>query len=271
MPTNIQWADETENTVVGCKQVSPACDNCYACTMHNRNLHNPKQKDYTHHFNVVKELPERLPKLEVKLKKWKKSKKIFINSMSDTFNEDVSYPFISENFDLFCKYPKHVYQILTKRSRRMKKMATLLKWIPNIWAGVTVENKDYYWRIDDLRNTKGPTVRWLSLEPLLGPMDNINLDDIDLIIIGGESAQPGLDRPVKRDPIKMEYEWVDTLIEKAREKNVSIFYKQSGVLQPCIGDHEGDKCKGNKGCEYFRGKKYNEFPKTFTEIENIIK
>jgi protein gp37 len=254
--TNVEWADKSRNFVIGCKEVSAGCDLCYARTMHNRNLHNPTQPNYTDGFNMVKELPNRL---EIP---WKKPYKIFVNSMSDTFNKDVSDNFIQKMFNLFNKHPQHIYQILTKRPGRMLKMdkSGMLKLHDNIWFGTSVELAKHYGRINLLRKTSA-AVKWLSLEPLLGPMDEIDLTGIDLVIVGGESDQPKIDRPTHRKPIKMEYEWVDPILKKCRELGIVFFYKQSGVLQPCIGDHEGDKCKGIKGCKYFRGKKYQSLEK----------
>lgn len=246
--TKIEWAEKSKNFVIGCNEVSEACDNCYARGMHTRHIGNPKQPDYVHNFNVVVELPHRL---EIT---WVKPVKIFVNSMSDTFNGKVSQEFIIKMFDLMNQHPQHIYEILTKRPKRALRMDRegKLNWHHGMWMGTTVELAKYYWRIDALREMSAP-VKWLSLEPLLGPMDDIDLTGIDWVIVGGESGPKSKVR-------KMELDWVQDILDRCRDAGVPFFYKQSGLLQPCIGDHEGEKCEGAKGCKYFRGKLYHEYP-----------
>ncbi len=153
--------------------------------------------------------------------KWKKPQMIFVNSMSDLFHHDVPAKFIDEIFFTMNEARWHTFQLLTKRARRLTQLANRFKWTSNIWMGVTVENADYIDRIDYLREVP-VAVRFLSLEPLLGPMPNLNLDKIDWVILGGESG-PGA-RP-------MDQIWVTDLRDQCLKANVPFFFKQWGGVQ----------------------------------------
>jgi protein gp37 len=155
--------------------------------------------------------------LEIPLR-WKKPRMIFVNSMSDLFHEDVPVDYIQQVFDVMMRAHWHTYQILTKRADRLLEMHGLLKWLPQIWMGVSVENQKYTSRIDALRST-GALTKFLSLEPLLEPLPNLDLTGIDWAIVGGESG-PGA-RP-------MESAWVTDIREQCRRSKVAFFFKQWG-------------------------------------------
>jgi protein gp37 len=211
----IEWTGSTWNPVTGCVKVSPGCLNCYAERMAKR-LKAMGQPNYANGFNLaihphVLELPL----------SWKKQHTIFVNSMSDLFLEGVSNQFIHEVFDVMRRGHWHTFQVLTKRSERLASLAHSLPWPKNVWMGVTVENADYAYRIDDLRNT-GAALKFLSIEPLLGPMPNLNLIGIDWVIVGGESG-PGA-RPIKE-------EWVVEIKEQCLRAGVAFFFKQWGGVR----------------------------------------
>jgi protein gp37 len=155
--------------------------------------------------------------LELPLR-WKKPQTIFVNSMSDLFHDDVPLSYIADVFDVMRRASWHRFQVLTKRSERLASLDSRIKWAANIWMGVSVENDRYQFRIDDLRST-GAHVKFLSLEPLLGPLRNLQLSDIDWVIVGGESG-PGA-RPM--DPA-----WVTDLRDQCRRGHVPFFFKQWG-------------------------------------------
>jgi protein gp37 len=217
MATNspIEWTDATWNPVTGCTKISPGCTHCYAERMANR-LKMMGQKNYRNGFDVTLQ-PHML---ELPLK-WKTPKRIFVNSMSDLFHVDVPLSYIKDVFDVMRRAHWHQYQVLTKRSERLLELSPRLDWAPQIWMGVSVENAGYVHRIDDLRET-GAHVKFLSLEPLLGPLHPINLRGIDWAIVGGESG-PGA-RPV--DPA-----WVTDLRDQCVRAGVSFFFKQWGGVQ----------------------------------------
>ena len=217
MGTNsaIEWTESTWNPVTGCTKISPGCAHCYAERMARR-LKAMGQPNYARGFEVaVHEHALDLPL------KWKKSQTIFVNSMSDLFHEDVPTEFIQRVFDVMNQADWHLYQVLTKRSDRLLDLSPLLPWAQNIWMGVTVESEDYVPRIDDLRRT-GATVKFLSLEPLLGPLPNLDLDEIDWVIVGGESG-PGA-RPMS--PI-----WVEDIRRQCSRARVPFLFKQWGGVQ----------------------------------------
>jgi protein gp37 len=217
MATNspIEWTDATWNPVTGCTKISPGCTHCYAERMANR-LKMMGQKNYRNGFDVTLQ-PHML---ELPLK-WKTPKRIFVNSMSDLFHVDVPLSYIKDVFDVMRRAHWHQYQVLTKRSERLLELSPRLDWAPQIWMGVSVENAAYVNRIDDLRET-GAHVKFLSLEPLLGPLHQLNLRGIDWAIVGGESG-PGA-RPV--DPA-----WVTDLRDQCVRAGVSFFFKQWGGVQ----------------------------------------
>jgi protein gp37 len=214
MPTqsSIEWTERTWNPVTGCDKVSPGCKHCYAQRMAKR-LHAMKNPRYQNEFEVT--LHEDLIDAPLRLKK---PRTIFVNSMSDLFHNEVPTSFIQQLFAVMNQASQHTFQILTKRSERLKSLSCQLSWAPNIWMGVSVENEDYTFRIDHLRST-GAAIKFLSLEPLLGPLDHLNLTDIDWAIVGGESG-PGA-RPM--DPA-----WVTNIRDQCMASNTPFFFKQWG-------------------------------------------
>ncbi len=211
----IEWTESTWNPVTGCTKISPGCAHCYAERMARR-LKAMGQPNYARGF----ELAVHEHALDLPLK-WKKSQAIFVNSMSDLFHEDVPTEFIQRVFDVMNRADWHRYQVLTKRSDRLLDLSPLLPWAENIWMGVTVENQDYTPRIDDLRRT-GAATKFLSLEPLLGPLPDLDLEGIDWVIVGGESG-PGA-RPMS--PV-----WVEDIRRQCASARVPFFFKQWGGVQ----------------------------------------
>lgn len=228
--SSIEWTESTWNPITGCTKMSSGCLNCYAERMAKR-LQAMGNENYRNGFQLTCH-----PKVLETPFRWKKPQMIFVNSMSDTFHEDVPEEFIEDIFITMNKTPWHTYQLLTKRSRRMKELASSYKWSPNIWMGVTVENSDHYDRIEDLRKVPS-TVRYLSLEPLLGPLENLDLTGIDWVIVGGESG-PGA-RPMKS-------EWVELIRDICIQAEVPFFFKQWGGVQKkkagrLLGDRTWDE------------------------------
>ena len=217
MATNshIEWTDATWNPVTGCTKISPGCKHCYAERLAQR-LKAMGQANYRNGFKVTLQ-PQML---ELPLH-WKVPKRIFVNSMSDLFHEEVPAAFIKQVFEVMGRAHWHQYQVLTKRSGRVLELSKELKWAPQIWMGVSVESEKHTYRIDDLCKT-GAQVKFLSLEPLLGPLPKLNLRGIDWAIVGGESG-PGA-RPV--DP-----EWVTEIRDQCQRAHVAFFFKQWGGVQ----------------------------------------
>jgi len=214
MATNshIEWTDATWNPVTGCTKISPGCKHCYAERLANR-LQLMGQANYHNGFRVTLQ-PQML---ELPLK-WKSPKRIFVNSMSDLFHKDIPTSYIEDVFHVMARANWHQFQILTKRSERLLELSPQFAWQPHIWMGVSVENRDYVERIDDLRAT-GAVVKFLSLEPLLGPLPKLNLRGIDWVIVGGESGPSA--RPM--DP-----EWVMDIRNQCLRADVAFFFKQWG-------------------------------------------
>ena len=210
--SKIEWTESTWNPVTGCTKISAGCMNCYAERMAKR-LSAMGQPNYANGFEVTMH-PQTL-KLPLD---WKKPQMIFVNSMSDIFHEKVTDEFILEMFKVMRNAHWHVFQILTKRSERLAEIAPLLKWPQNVWMGVTVEHKDYVYRMDDLRKVQA-RVRFLSLEPLLSEIPKMDLSGIDWVIVGGESG-PGAR--------SIEKEWVQDIRQQCNEAGVPFFFKQWG-------------------------------------------
>ncbi len=210
--TSIEWTESTWNPVTGCSKISAGCAHCYAERMAKR-LKAMGSPNYETGFEVALH-PD---SLELPLK-WKKPQMIFVNSMSDLFHKKVPLSFIKRIFATMTKASHHQFQILTKRSERLVKLSDKLNWADNIMMGVTAENECCRYRIDDLRKTKAKT-KFLSLEPLLGPLPKLNLKDINWVIVGGESGPKS--RPMKE-------EWVIDIKEQCLKKNVPFFFKQWG-------------------------------------------
>lgn len=208
----IEWTSATWNPVTGCTKVSPGCKNCYAERIARR-LQAMGQPNYLNGFDVT--VHERMLPLPLK---WRKPRIIFVNSMSDLFHEDVPAAFIHRVFGVMNEADWHVFQVLTKRSARLVELNPKLPWAPHIWMGVTVESEDYVSRMDDLRRTEAAT-KFVSFEPLLGPMPNLDLSGIDWVIVGGESG-PGA-RPMRR-------EWAREIRDQCLDAEVPFFFKQWG-------------------------------------------
>ena len=210
--SSIEWTESTWNPVTGCTKISDGCKHCYAERMALR-LKAMGQPNYVNGFSVT--LHEQM--LELPLK-WKKPQMIFVNSMSDLFHEDVSADFIYRVFDVMQQSHWHTFQVLTKRAERLQELSSQLPWNDNIWMGVTVENEKYVSRIDNLRRT-GAKIKFVSFEPLLSEIKELDLTGIDWAIVGGESG-PGA-RP-------MEEAWVHAIREQSYANGVPFFFKQWG-------------------------------------------
>lgn len=232
--TKIQWTEMTWNPITGCTKISDGCLNCYAARMAKRlkAMGNPR---YINEFEVTvhKDL------LEVPLD-IKQPKMIFVNSMSDLFHKDVPDDIIIKVFETMNKAHWHTFQVLTKRPERVLEMdqAGLLKWSPNIWMGTTVENDKYVDRIDKLRETKA-NIKFLSCEPLLGSLKDISLEEINWVIVGGESG------PKSRE---MKKGWVLELKDLCEKDGVAFFFKQWGGINK------------KKSGRMLDGKTYDEYP-----------
>jgi len=213
--TPIEWTEASWNPVTGCTKISDGCKNCYACTMAKRLLamRNPR---YLNGFNVT--LHNDLLDLPLK---WKKPRKIFVNSMSDLFHESIPDEFIERVFHTMRQANWHTFQILTKRAERLARLSRSLHWPDNVWQGVTVENSDVVQRIDFLRET-GSHIKFLSCEPLIGPLNDLDLTSIDWVIVGGESGPKA--RPIKE-------EWVKSIRDQCQTSNAAFFFKQWGGVQ----------------------------------------
>ncbi len=210
--SKIEWTESTWNPVTGCTKISSGCQNCYAERMAKR-LKAMGQANYKNGFALTCH-PHAL---EIPLKS-KKPQVIFVNSMSDLFHKDVSDSYIFDVFDIMMRAPHHQFQILTKRAERLAELASELQWAENIWMGVTVEARDYKYRIDLLRYIPA-CIKFLSLEPLLDDIEVIDLTNIDWVIAGGESG-PNC-RPI-------EAEWVRNVRNQCIDSQVPFFFKQWG-------------------------------------------
>ncbi|MFI1717655.1 DUF5131 family protein [Streptomyces litmocidini] len=227
----IEWTEATWNPTTGCDRVTPGCDNCYALTLSRRlklmgaskyqNDGDPRTSGPGFGLTIHPDA------LDVPLQ-WKAPRMVFVNSMSDLFHARVPLDFVRQVFEVIASTPQHTYQLLTKRSLRLRRIADRLDWPPNLWMGVSVENRDQLDRVDDLR-TVPAAVRFLSCEPLLGPLNGLNLDGIGWVIAGGESG-PG-HRPV-------EEEWLIDIRNLCSAAGVPFFFKQWGGRTPKAGGRE---------------------------------
>jgi protein gp37 len=215
----IEWTDATWNPVTGCTKVSPGCKHCYAERLAHRlqAMGNPR---YRNGFAVTLH-PDQLA-LPLR---WQTPRRIFVNSMSDLFHEAVPESFIAQVFEVMARAPWHVFQVLTKRAVRLGTLAPRLPWPPNVWQGVSVENAKYTARVTSLQAVPAQ-IRFLSVEPLLGPIPRLPLDGIDWVIVGGESG-PGW-RPL--DPT-----WVRDIRDQCVRAAVPFFFKQWGGIRPTSG------------------------------------
>nr|WP_315423353.1 phage Gp37/Gp68 family protein [uncultured Pedobacter sp.] len=233
--SNIEWTELTWNPVTGCTKVSPGCKFCYAESMTKRLTAMGVEK-YKDGFKI-RIHPDTL---NIPFS-WKKSKIVFVNSMSDLFHPDVPIDFIKAVFSVMNHTPQHIYQVLTKRSERLAEISNLLNWTPNIWMGVSVENEDYTYRIDDL-STTGAKVKFLSIEPLIGPVITLNLGNIDWVIVGGESGHKA--RPLEK-------KWIDFVKNRCEENNVAFFFKQWG--RPKFNVNQNDPTIDSKHPQHAKG------------------
>jgi len=217
MPTrsNIEWTEMTWNPVTGCTKISQGCKNCYAERMAKR-LHAMGSDRYRDGFNVTLH-----PDLLDVPRRWKQPRTVFVNSMSDLFHEDIPDRYIERVFETMVACPQHTFQVLTKRAERLSALAPRLPWPAHIWMGVSVEDARVARRIDKLLEVPAK-VRFLSLEPLIGPLENLPLDGISWVIVGGESGPRA--RSMKR-------EWVNSILRQCRAAGAAFFFKQWGGVR----------------------------------------
>ena len=216
--SHIEWTEITWNPVTGCSKISSGCKHCYAERMAKR-LHAMGSERYSNGFRLTLH-----PDLVDAPKAWKKPKLVFVNSMSDLFHLDVPREFIMRVFQTMVDCPQHTFQILTKRSDRVRELRGVLPWPSNVWMGVSVEDSRVVKRISDLQVVPAQ-VRFLSCEPLIGPLEKLPLNGIHWVIVGGESG-PGAR--------KMRPEWVDSIHQQCQEQDVRFFFKQWGGVRKDI-------------------------------------
>ncbi|MDP9402629.1 MAG: phage Gp37/Gp68 family protein [Actinomycetota bacterium] len=217
--SSIEWTEATWNPVTGCTKISPGCDKCYAERLAARlqAMGNPR---YRNGFEVT--LHE--DQLTLPLR-WRQPRLVFVNSMSDLFHPKVPTDFIQQVFTVMTEVQRHTFQVLTKRPKRVAALAGVLPWPKNVWIGTSIESQDYVGRADDLRRAEEAAVRFLSLEPLLGPLE-LDLVDIGWVIAGGESG------PRARAPRR---EWVRSIRDQCVATGVPFFFKQWGGRTPKAG------------------------------------
>jgi len=230
--SDIEWTEATWNPVTGCSPFSDGCKHCYALRMAKR-LQAMGNKRYVNGFNVT--LHHDLISLPLT---WNKPRLIFVNSMSDLFHEQIPFDFIKRIFLTMERTSHHTYQVLTKRAERLAELAKMLDWPDNVWAGVTIESGKYTYRADLLRSVPA-AVRFLSVEPMVGEIESINLSGIDWVITGGESG-PGA-RPMLKD-------WARSMRDQCITSKVPFFFKQWG------GVHK------KKSGKMLDGKLWEEYP-----------
>lgn len=231
--SGIEWTETTWNPTTGCDKTSPGCDNCYALTLSKR-LRAMGQAKYQNDGDPKTSGPGFAltlhPDTLTAPLGWKSPRVIFVNSMSDLFHPDVPLDFIRSVFKVMADTPQHTYQVLTKRSKRLAMLAPKLDWPSNVWIGVSVETDRYAFRLDHLRSVHA-AVRFVSAEPLLGPLPDLNLSSIDWLIAGGESGPNA--RP-------MDEAWVRDLRDQCGAAGVAFFFKQWGGRTPKAGGRELD-------------------------------
>ena len=221
--SKIEWTEATWNPVVGCSVLSPGCTNCYAMRLARR-LELMGREKYNGTTRMSGGKPKwngtvRVDELSLNIPfRWKTGKMVFVNSMSDLFHETVSLEEIQRIFNTMKNTPQHTYQILTKRAERLEEVSSDLEWSDNIWMGVSVESAEYSFRIDCLRNTSAQ-LKFLSLEPLLAPIGELSLVDINWVIAGGESGFNC--RPI-------EVNWVRSIRDQCIKAGVAFHFKQWG-------------------------------------------
>jgi protein gp37 len=237
--STIEWTEATWNPVTGCTKISPGCDHCYAERM-SRRLHAMGNHNYRNGFKLTVQ-----PQMLERPLQWAKPKFVFVNSMSDLFHRDVPTPYIHEVFDVMRRAYWHQFQVLTKRASRLARISDSIDWPPNVWMGVSVEDEHHRFRVDLLRHT-GAAIKFLSLEPLIGAMRELDLELIDWVIVGGESG-PGARAMAEK--------WVLDIQRQCRKSNVAFFFKQWGGVNK------------KKTGRQLRGKTWDEMP-SYTAIPN---
>lgn len=253
----IEWTNMSWNPVIGCTRVTQGCDNCYAFALHDQRhkvyqkndgywspggIHMPKQ--YAQPFSVLQLIPERLEyPLHIK-----KPHMIFVNSMSDLFHSQVPDEYIFQVFDIMRQANWHIFQVLTKRTGRLKHLAPQINWPSNVWIGTSIENDILTVRADALR-TIPAAVRFLSCEPLLGPLPSLNLEGLDWIIVGGESGINA--RPIAE-------EWILDIRDRCVSKGVPFFFKQFGGRTAKAGGRD------------LQGRTWSEYPKPVNRTQNLV-
>jgi len=234
----IEWTGSTWNPVTGCTKISSGCENCYAERMAKR-LQAMGQPNYKNGFKLT--LHPHIADLPLL---WKKPQMIFVNSMSDLFHEEVPLDFVKKIFDTMNLASQHTFQVLTKRANRLSELSALLPWAENIWMGVTVESANYKQRIEYLRQTDA-FIKFLSLEPLLADIGQLDLRGIDWVIVGGESGPKA--RPIKES-------WVRNIKRQCKENEIPFFFKQWGGVNK------------KKNGRLLDGQTYDEMPKGISNL-----
>lgn len=230
--STIEWTEVTWNPTTGCDKISAGCKFCYAEVMSKR-LMAMGQPKYRNNFELTIHESELIRPYS-----WRKPRTVFVNSMSDLFHKDVPTEFIKRVWKVMNETPQHTYQVLTKRAERIEELSSELTWTPNIWMGVSIENELVLHRLEHLRNT-GALTKFISAEPLIGPLPNMNLKNIHWVIVGGESGKGSR---------QMEKKWVIDIKDQCRKFNTSFFFKQWGGVR-----------KKQAG-RLLDGLEYNEFP-----------
>jgi protein gp37 len=246
--SNIEWTEVTWNPVTGCTKITAGCKFCYAERMAKR-LKAMGVEQYANGFKL-----KLAPQVLNHPYKWKTPKVVFVNSMSDLFHDLVPLEYIKQVFEVMNNTPRHTYQILTKRSERLKELAKHLKWTDNIWMGVSVEEEKVSFRIKDLVKTPAK-VKFLSVEPLINPVYNLYLENIDWVIVGGESGPKA--RPVEK-------EWISYVHKECKKSKVPFFFKQWGKPEFNVNPNDPTKNKEHSmyakgGCQ-LDGKVYRQMP-----------
>jgi protein gp37 len=237
--SDIEWTDRTWNPVTGCTKISQGCKHCYAERMAKR-LQAMGSERYVKGFRVALH-----PDVIDAPRRWQKPSKVFVNSMSDLFHVRVPDAFIRRVFAMMQECHRHSFQLLTKRSDRLAAMASSLPWPPNLWIGVSVEDNRVVDRIDHLRSVPAP-IRFLSCEPLIGPLDDLDLTGISWVIVGGESGPKA--RP-------MQPAWVESIKVQCESQRVAFFFKQWGAFGP-DGQRRSKKANGRT----LHGRTWDEMP-----------
>jgi len=246
--SSIEWTEVTWNPVTGCTKITAGCKFCYAERMAKR-LKAMGAKQYENGFKLTL-----APQVLHYPYKWKSPRTVFVNSMSDLFHDLVPLEYIKQVFEVMNKTPQHTYQILTKRSERLRELAQHLTWTSNIWMGVSVEEEKVSYRIKDLIEIPA-FIKFLSIEPLISPVYNLYLENIDWVIVGGESGPKA--RPVAK-------EWISLIQKECKKKKVPFFFKQWGKSEFNVNPNDPTKIKDHPmyakgGCQ-LDGKVYRQMP-----------